>query len=160
MNLLQRYYKKAVASKCADVEELRKKIFMSFYHAASSDEVPNHDDCPTGVESWCFWQRAMALKQTPPSHTGKSSCFLSEVVLAEKVKPIYERLTSDSLLERCLSGMTQNANESIHAQRFGQGYQNTFLCRKKECQLLNSIQGVSVSTNSLRTLPAKLAVYL
>ncbi|XP_059169653.1 uncharacterized protein LOC131951318 [Physella acuta] len=130
MNLLQRYYKKAVASKCSNVEELRKKIFMSFYHAASSDEVPNHHDCPTGVQSWCFWQRAMALGQTPPSHAGKSSCFLSEVV-AEKVKPIYERLTSDSLLERCLSGMTQNANESIHAKIWARIPKHIFVSKKR-----------------------------
>lgn len=130
MNLLQRYYKKAVASKCANTEELRKKIMMSFHHAASSDEAPNHQDCPTGVESWCFYQRAMALNQTPPSHTGKSSCFLSEVV-AKKVLPIYERLTSDSLLERCLSGMTQNANESIHSKIWARIPKHIFVSRKR-----------------------------
>ena len=57
----------------------------------------------------------MAYNKPPPSHIGNSSCFISAAV-AEKVKTIYDRLTADALLERCLLGMTQNANESIHAK--------------------------------------------
>ena len=31
-----------------------------------------------------------------------------------KILPIYQRLASDSLLQRCLKGRTQNANESLY----------------------------------------------
>ncbi|XP_059169949.1 uncharacterized protein LOC131951628 isoform X1 [Physella acuta] len=130
MNLLQKYYKKAVSSRCSTTEELRHKIMMSYNHATSTDDKPNHSDCPAGESSWCFWQRALALNLQPPSHIGRSSCFLSEVV-AEKVKPIYERLTSDSLLSRCFSGMTQNANESIHAKIWARVRKHIFVGKKR-----------------------------
>ncbi|KAI8773177.1 hypothetical protein BgiBS90_025595 [Biomphalaria glabrata] len=130
INLLQRYYKKAVSSKCSTTEELRKKIMTTFKHASSTDERPQHDCCPTGKMSWCFWQRALAHKLTPPSHKGKSSSFISQNV-ADKVRPIYERLTSDILLERCLGGMTQNANESIHSKIWARCPKQTFLGKKR-----------------------------
>ena len=37
------------------------------------------------------------------------------IQVAEKLKPIYERLGSKELLKRCLRGGTQNANESLHS---------------------------------------------
>jgi hypothetical protein len=33
----------------------------------------------------------------------------------EKIKPIYQRLSQDDLLEKCLHGKTQNQNESLTA---------------------------------------------
>ena len=105
INLLQRHYKKAVASKCKSVDELRKKIYTTFHHASSTDENPQHENCPDRKLSWCFWKRALAHDKTPPSHKGKSSSFISPHV-ASYVKPVYERLTTDALLSRCLRGMT------------------------------------------------------
>ncbi|KAK3709047.1 hypothetical protein RRG08_055208 [Elysia crispata] len=35
--------------------------------------------------------------------------------VVEKVRDIYERLTAPELLQRCLKGVTQNANEAIHS---------------------------------------------
>ncbi|XP_013082132.2 uncharacterized protein LOC106067494 [Biomphalaria glabrata] len=107
-----------------------KKIMTTFNHASSTDERPQHDCCPTGKMSWCFWQRALAHKLSPPSHKGKSSSFISQNV-ADKVRPIYERLTSDILLERCLGGMAQNANESIHSKIWARCPKQTFLGKKR-----------------------------
>ena len=103
-----------MSSKPATVEELRKNIWSAFYHASSTDGRPQHQDCPAGRTSWCFWQRAMANNSTPPSHTGRSSSFISEHV-AKHVRDIYERLTTDALLSRCMMGLTQNPNESLHS---------------------------------------------
>ena len=128
MGLLQAYYKKAVASKCKTTEELRQKILRTLWHAASTDENPQHQHCPAGKKSWCWYQRALAYGQTPPSHQGKSSCFLNAKV-ASAVKAVYERLTSDALLSRCLRGMTQNANESLHSQIWQRCPKHTFAGR-------------------------------
>ncbi|GFO31006.1 hypothetical protein PoB_005751100 [Plakobranchus ocellatus] len=62
-----------------------------------------------------FFQRAIAYSKVPPSHQGKSSCYLAPQV-TEAVRPVYKRLMTDALLSCCLRGMTQNANESLHAQ--------------------------------------------
>ncbi|GFS20598.1 hypothetical protein ElyMa_003316900 [Elysia marginata] len=88
---------------------MRKKIMCSFYHASSTDALPQHHLCPPGPLYWCFYNRAIARDQLPPSHNGNSSCFLSP-----HVRKVYDRLSDDSLLQRCMRGMTQNANESYH----------------------------------------------
>ncbi|CAL1545571.1 unnamed protein product, partial [Lymnaea stagnalis] len=77
-----------------------------------TDEEQWHDDCPNGETFFCFFKKTLAKehKQPPPTSKGKCSSFISE-----KMLHIYDRLTSDVFLARCLSGMTQNANESIHA---------------------------------------------
>ncbi|GFW05555.1 uncharacterized protein TNCV_437361 [Trichonephila clavipes] len=40
--------------------------------------------------------------------------YLSSQVV-EKFKPVYQRLASDTILERCVAGKTQNSNESLHS---------------------------------------------
>jgi hypothetical protein len=37
-----------------------------------------------------------------------------DVEIAKKIYPVYLRLTETHLLERCLKGLTQNSNESLH----------------------------------------------
>ncbi|CAK9814810.1 hypothetical protein ANTQUA_LOCUS8225 [Anthophora quadrimaculata] len=39
---------------------------------------------------------------------------MSEIVFST-VKPVYEELTSDNLLTRCIDGFTQNSNESFNS---------------------------------------------
>ena len=36
------------------------------FHCISTDDVPHHTRCPTGKDSWCFYQRAEANDQEPP----------------------------------------------------------------------------------------------
>ncbi|GFY13926.1 hypothetical protein TNCV_1295871 [Trichonephila clavipes] len=40
--------------------------------------------------------------------------YLSPQVV-EKIMPVYQRLASDTILERCVAGETQNSNESLHS---------------------------------------------
>lgn len=72
---------------------------------------PQHDDCPEGADSWCTWQKAKS--------NGELSEYRHKPALKEKVftviHPLYEELSRDDLLERCLGGYTQNANESFNA---------------------------------------------
>ncbi|GFX30676.1 uncharacterized protein TNCV_4862001 [Trichonephila clavipes] len=35
--------------------------------------------------------------------------------VVEKIMPVYQRLASDTILERCVAGKTQNSNESLHS---------------------------------------------
>ena len=46
--------------------------------------------------------------------------------VASAVKTVYERLATDALLSRCLRGMTQNANESLHSQIWQRCPKHTF----------------------------------
>lgn len=90
---------------------MKRAIWATFDHKRSIDDNPHHEDCPEGNTSWCAWRRAEAIGTLDTFAHGKPS--LSNAVL-EVIRPIYESLTSDDLLERCLEAFTQNNNESLN----------------------------------------------
>ena len=82
-----------------------KAVQATVRHINSTDEAPCHILCLTGKDSWCSYQAAQARGEEY-HHT--------KLVVA-LLKPIYARLGSRSLLEKCKDGYTQNANESLHS---------------------------------------------
>lgn len=106
------YYGKAIRDNCkSTVENMKDSIWATFYHYSSTDENPCHEKCPEGVTSWCEYQRAKA-KSEEKSFKHSYTAWPSDVMSA--IRPIYEDLTKDDLLERCLGGYTQNSNESFN----------------------------------------------
>lgn len=105
------YYGLAIRRNCDSKDEMKKAIWATFYHYSSTDSNPQHRFCPEGPESWCKWQKAKAKKQL------KTFCHdyaaLPQIVL-DAIKPLYEDLSNDKLLERCVGGYTQNCNESFN----------------------------------------------
>lgn len=107
---LSTYYGLAIRRNSDDVDKMRKAIWATIKHKMSTDSEPQHDDCPEGAESWCSWQRAVAngdiskYRHKPP---------LPQEIL-EAIQPIFENLSRDDLLQRCLGGYTQNNNESYN----------------------------------------------
>ncbi|GFX92343.1 uncharacterized protein TNCV_1112701 [Trichonephila clavipes] len=49
----------------------------------------------------------------PQGHTSMRTYLLQQVV--ERIMLVYQRLASDTVLERCVAGKTQNSNESLHS---------------------------------------------
>ncbi|GFT40603.1 hypothetical protein TNCV_3007791 [Trichonephila clavipes] len=49
----------------------------------------------------------------PQGHSYMRTYLSPQVV--EKIMPVYQRLASDTILERCVAGKTQNSNESLHS---------------------------------------------
>lgn len=90
---------------------MKQEIWATLNHKLSTDEKPQHDKCPRGADSWCSWQKAKATN-TLDSYKHKKS-MNSEVF--EAIKPVYEELSNDDLLTRCLGGFTQNNNESFNS---------------------------------------------
>jgi len=105
------YYGLAIRRNPDSVEKMRNDIWATLFHKLLTDEVPQHDKCPNGVDSWCSWQRAKALG-TLYEYQHKTP--LSQQIF-DAVKPIYEDLSRDDLLNRCLGGFTQNSNESFNS---------------------------------------------
>ncbi|CAH4001251.1 unnamed protein product [Pieris brassicae] len=64
-----------------------------------------------GPDSWCAWQRASATN-TLSSFKHDYTPLPDEVLIA--MKPVYENLSKDELLGRCVGGFTQNNNESFN----------------------------------------------
>ena len=106
---LQVYYGGAIWNNSHDLEGMERAIWAIFYHSVSTDENPRHDYCPVGPDSWCKYQRALALDKDPPTHSPTIPADL-----AIHIKPVFTRLSDRSLLSRCLLGATQNQNESLN----------------------------------------------
>lgn len=104
------YYGLAIRNNVNSLENMRNAIWATFYHKISTDENPQHMFCPTGSDSWCYWQKAKAEGSTvlhkPPLHE----------IVQKAIKPVYTALSNDELLNKCLGGFTQNSNESLNAK--------------------------------------------
>ena len=124
---LTAYYGKAVRAHPNDLDAMRDAVWATFYHATSTDERPQHDRCPVGADSWCFYKKALTTGQEPGPHRTNVGTPLS-VDVAKPVKEIYERLSHDDLLTRCLRVQTQNPNESLHSKVWTKCPKTGFVC--------------------------------
>ena len=111
INSLQNYYGSAIRhGKDSSVQVMVKAVKATLLHCNSTDEAPRHHLCPAGEKSWCKWQVAQAKGEEYHHHKAP----IPEAIL-QLLKPIYDRLGSPTLLEKCIHGYTQNANESLHS---------------------------------------------
>ncbi|KYN14574.1 hypothetical protein ALC57_13208, partial [Trachymyrmex cornetzi] len=93
------------------VENMKKEIWATLYHKLSTDENSLHGNCPQCANSWCSWQEACA-ENNLNSYKHKPAL---PIEVFNAIKPIYEDLSRDDLLERCLGGYNQNNNECFNS---------------------------------------------
>jgi len=105
LNIMDWWYEETQA-----ILKIWKRKFGSLYHKLSCDEKPQHDECPEGEDSWCSWQKA---KATGTLHEHKHKSALPQDVY-KALTPVYEELSRDDLLKRCVGSCTQN-NESFNS---------------------------------------------
>ncbi|EZA54492.1 hypothetical protein X777_05747 [Ooceraea biroi] len=97
---LTKYYGLAIRRNVNSVQDMKRAIKATLDHLTSTDKNPKHKNCPPGNESWCKWRKAEAAGKTqeyehpPPLNP--------EIV--KHILPIYEDLSKDDLLTRCLGG--------------------------------------------------------
>lgn len=106
---MQNYYGIAIRSNIGNLENMKKAILATLFHCASSKGNEYHTYCPDGEESWCLY-KSDKVKGTQKFKPGPG---LPLTVIAD-VKPIFARLSQDTLLMKCLHGKTQNQNESFN----------------------------------------------
>ncbi|KAK6188679.1 hypothetical protein SNE40_004810 [Patella caerulea] len=90
-----------------------KRAVMAIWKHRAKD----HSDC----EDWC------------PSKSGqgnKDQHALPKFV-CDEIKPIFEALSADKLLEKCAHGGTQNTNESFHNMIWERCPKTTFVGRRR-----------------------------
>ncbi|GBM51878.1 hypothetical protein AVEN_186169-1 [Araneus ventricosus] len=68
---LTNFYRKAIKDNVPDVQKMKTAIFASLFYISWTDKTLKHNKCPTGLTSWCFYQRAMANNE-------KSVSFVNE----------------------------------------------------------------------------------
>lgn len=102
------YYGLAIRRNPNSIQKMRDEIWATLYHKISTDKEPQHEKCS---DSWCTWKIAQA--------EGSLATYEHQTAIPmevfEAIKPIYEELSRDELLNRCLGGFTQNSNESFNA---------------------------------------------
>ena len=114
INSIQRYFGRAIRENIGKLYLMKKRIWGIFLHSVKnpspSATIENsHMFCPIGKTSWCKFQRDK-LNNTK-TYTDKN---MLPAAFYSGLKPIFENLTNDDILERCQAGLTQNANESLH----------------------------------------------
>lgn len=115
---LSRYYGKAIRDNVNNTyQEMKAAILASYWHLCSTDKTPTHQFCPKDADSWCFYNRAKARKETPQTHAQKN-LYLAKLPLEKLtlIRGVYKDLVEENLLKRCLKGFTQNPNESLHSK--------------------------------------------
>nr|XP_042908183.1 uncharacterized protein LOC122271327 [Parasteatoda tepidariorum] len=152
INRLANYYRKAIEDNAPNFDKMKNAIFASLYHCTSTDKSPKHMKCPEGSESWCFFNRAKAESRKPPSHKNMKTTLKEDIVA--KILPVYQRLSCNELLQRCTSGKTQNANESLHSVIWQQCSKDVFVTKKRlEMATTNAVSQFNMG--SVSTVVAK-----
>ena len=110
IDLIQTYYGLAIRRNVGDLQGMTDSVNAILDHMSSTDDSPRYSLCPTGVQSWCGYNRGIATGQTHYSHKDP----LPPAVVTE-LRPVFTRLSRTDLVIRCLDGYTQNACESFNA---------------------------------------------
>jgi len=137
-------------------EAMIQAFWAMYYHSISTDRDPQHNCCPKGLASWCFYLQVIALGKDLLYHIDDydSSCLIP-LQLAQHVKPIFDRLCALSLLEKCVLGVTQNHNENFNSV-LGNLFSKTNFCCGVSVKLAVNLafltfnDGVSPLTNIMR----------
>ena len=106
---MQNYYGMAVRSNVGDLAGMKKAIYAAWCHVSSSEKSNFHVHCPVGPDSWCMFQTDIANGTSLHKH-GKG---LPPTVI-KQVKAVFDDLSTDNLLSKCLHGKTQNQNEAFN----------------------------------------------
>ena len=125
INTLQKYFGMAIRENKGNLYQMKKAVGAVLWHCTNfNDEAFRHRFCPKNETSWCKWQR----DQITGKCTYKRNVSLPEWI-HELIKPIFQDLSSDELLSKCLHGKTQNCNESLNNLIWKKCPKNVFVQR-------------------------------
>lgn len=108
---IQTYYGLAILRNTDSLVNMKRAIWATYFHLASSDQDPAHGLCPKDPDTWCKFRKSELLG-TDYKHSDHTH--LPPTVMAE-IKPIFRDLSQEHLLRKCLHGGTQNPCESLNS---------------------------------------------
>ncbi len=136
---LQNYYRGAILDNVGNMEKMKCAIWSGLFHSMSTDSSPHHTRCSA---SWCWYAKAVENGEEPPSHEDHpSSTYLTSEV-AEKLVPVYRRMSDDNLLKRMQHGGTQNTNECLNSVIWSRCPKTVFVGKQR----VEAAVGMAVST--------------
>jgi len=113
IKIIQGHYGAAIRGNVGNKEKMKKAIWAIWKHRGKI-----HDDCG----SWCPAQQGDLDKANEHSFPN----FVLQII-----KPVFEELSSDKLLDKCLHGGTQNVNESFHSMIWQRCPKTIFVGRRR-----------------------------
>ena len=114
---LSSYYGNAIRDSVGKTyPEMKNRVMAGFNHIFSTEDNPRHEQCPTGLRTWCYYQNAIAHGAAEENIKFQRSSLVIDLdeESQKRILGIYEALSTKELLERCVRGLSQNANESFH----------------------------------------------
>ena len=128
MKAWAQYYRNAIVTHAPNVDATIQAIWAIFFHSVSTSDDPHHNRC--SIE-WCFFKQAIA-EGIEPEEKRKQKKHDTPLPrdAAESLLPLFDRLASPKLIQRCMSLGTSNANESLHAVVWRRARKAVFSSRK------------------------------
>ena len=81
------YYGLSITRNIDSTQEMRKVIIATLDHYCSTDESPRHENCSTGVVSWCEWRKVKSMNKHPARLDEK---------IEKHISPIYEKFLNNA----------------------------------------------------------------
>ena len=129
---IQNYYGLAIRKNKGDLQGMKNAVTAILNHLVKDEKLSleeQHAFCPKDRTTWCKYWKDQADKTTLYDESKRlPSAFKNEL------EPIFIRLSQTDLLERCLLGVTQNQNESLHSILWGQCAKTVF-CGKRKLEI-------------------------
>ena len=108
INKLQNYYGLAIRQNTDSLNNMRKAVAAVLYHCSEANSsASRHMFCPKNAK-WCKMRLAEEKGEKYVDKPGLP------VAIRDAIKPIFQDLSSETLLSKCLHGKTQNCNESLN----------------------------------------------
>ena len=126
INSMQNYFGLAIRQNKQNLYEMKKAVGAILWHCTDfSDEKYRHRFCPSSENSWCKW------RQDERNHTSRYRKNINlPVWIHDLLKPVFQELSRDELLSKCLHGQTQNCNESLNSIVWSKCPKNIFVQRQ------------------------------
>ena len=149
---IQTYYGYAIRNNKGCEEKIIKAVWAIFYHmilGPSYERVATqHSYCPPGKDSWCKYQKDMFFGTNTYD---RAKCI--PFVFRGELKPIFNRLSSQELLQSCSKGLTQNQNESLNSVLWAKCSKRVFVGKDRftiaVCEAITTFNDGARSTQSL-----------
>ena len=111
INSMQNFYGLAIRNNLDNIYAMKKAVWAVLFHCTKFQDIEQrHQMCPRDSQSWCKFH----LDKVNKTNTYQEHVSLP-VEIFDILKPTFKDLSADSLLEKCLHGRTQNANESLNS---------------------------------------------
>ena len=112
---IQGHHGAAIRHNVNNMDKMKKDIWAIWEH-----RTKKHDNCG----SWC------PSKKNPPCNPNQNAL---PPYITDAIKPVFQTLTDDTLLEKCAHGGTQNTNESFHNIIWQHCPRTSFVGRSRLC---------------------------